>query len=211
MERMNRSKKYILYLLFILMLYIPALIAQDTSSNVTPGNQGDSKNKIDSAKVETIYQCRTHPQVLSNVEGRCPRCDKKLELRTLEEAFALLNDQGAKKPDLSLNYITKVVEGASDDSAEVTTDSATVTDSIDVEAVLAEYDFDVIDHDEDGMVYQCLKHPLEVDDEEWNCNTSGEPFTMVTIEEAKRNIRNIKVVKKTEQTEEADSTAEKNP
>jgi hypothetical protein len=209
---MNRSKNILFTLTYLLLFSTYVITAQESGSKPDLRNSGEEAAD-DTSNVQVIYQCQAHPQVLSNFEGRCPRCGNQLKEYTMEEAFANLSKSGVKKPDLSPKYVTKTVveeEEVLGDSA-ATADSAGVLDSAELEAILEEYDFDTIDHDGNGMVYQCLKHPLEVEDEEGDCYQCGAPFSYVSIDEAISNIKNMKKTEEPESTEEAEGSAANNP
>jgi hypothetical protein len=185
---MHSFKKHCLHLIIIFLVGASALIAQERSSKENTKNEKSLANSNDSSHVEYVYQCQVHPQIISNFEGRCPRCDLELKRFTLEQAFANLNEKGVKKPELSLNYITKKVEEDTTNS----TDTTAVKDSASVVHIdLSVYDWEAIDHDGDGNVWQCPNHPEEVEDEEGNCYQCGTAYVWRTVKDAKRKLMDL--------------------
>jgi uncharacterized protein with PIN domain len=203
------SKNYFLFVVIISLLCLSGIFAQENNNRVSAENQQSSEGNIDSSNVEKIYQCQIHPQILSNISGRCPRCELQLEHRTLQEAFANLGEKGAKKPELSLNYITRTVV----EEEEVIADSAEVTDTtitLNTE-ILAEYDFELLDHDGDGMLWQCPNHPLEFEDDEGRCVECKTYYEKLTIDSVKDVLVRMNSPKEPEGEEDVAGTNENKP
>lgn len=198
---MKGSKILLFTLTCLLFTYV---ISAQESGNKPGMRTAGGETANDTSNVQLIYQCQAHPQVLSNIDGRCPRCEMQLKAYTLEEAFANLSKSGVKKPELSPHYITKTVveeEVILDDSAEVG-DTVFVID----ETVLDDYDFDEIDHDGDGMLYQCPNHPKEFEDESGNCLVCDTQYEFLTIDQVKTNLVRKKQIK--EPDEKGQDTAD---
>jgi hypothetical protein len=203
---MYRTKNSLIATAYLVLFCIPAMFGQERIDTLGSKNAVRSDNSDNTPGVQIIYQCQVHPQVLSNLAGTCPRCGLQLKSLSIEEAFANLSKKGYKKPELSPHFLTKTVveEGA------VTDDSSEVSDTAFVAVNLDEYDFETIDHDGDGMLFQCPNDPLEFEDEDGNCLVCGTPYEYLTVDQVKANLLKIKKIKKPEEENE-ESTASNNP
>lgn len=206
---MKQFNIVIILTVFILLLNTNLFFAQDINYNENEKNQSEITEDQDSnffaaARDEIIYQCPIDFEVLSNVPGYCSKCEVRLKEYTLEEVINNLNEDGHKKPTL----VIKMMNIGKEEITE-TVDTATVQDTTGLNERIAAIDFLEIDHNEDGMVFQCPVCPEQIWDDVYSCAVCGSVFIEYTIEEVKANLRRGTQTEKQDEKEIGLSSSQK--
>jgi uncharacterized protein with PIN domain len=175
--------------ILILLITSYSFFAQEHSS--TPGTS-------DTAKTGMVYQCPKDLGVISNVPGRCSKCDSELIELTMDQAMDNLSGGGQKKPELKNKTINMGKEektgteevSLEDEKSNIGEDSLEVTKDKSLHDHSAEHSVNVdkTDRNRNGLVYQCPMCPDQLSDESSDCLNCGMELVKRSVEDAKKNV-----------------------
>jgi len=174
----------IVTLLTVLML-LPAafsIFAQEHSS--TPGTS-------DTAKTGMVYQCPKDLGVISNIPGRCSKCDSELIELTMDQAMDNLSGGGKKKPELKNKTINMGKEEKTGTEESLLEEKKGAIEEKDAEVIDDEEQMvnaSEIDRNKNGIIFQCPMCPDQLSDESSECGICGMELKKISVDDVQKNL-----------------------
>jgi len=92
-----------------LVILVAGLIISDSISNMVYGQTQEVQTKLKTSK----YTCPTHPEIVTDMPGKCPKCGTQLAQKTnmmqMPEPPAMKNDEPAMKKDTAATKMEPMV------------------------------------------------------------------------------------------------------
>ena len=169
-----------------------------TSLSFFAQEQSSKPNASDKTKDGMVYQCPVDRGVISNVPGRCSKCDSKLVELTMDEAMENLSGAGRKKPELKIKTMN-MGKNEKNETEEISpADTLGNLEEEGSEELDKESEHEhgeentvnvfKIDVNGDGKVYQCTMCPDQLSDESDECGKCGMELRKLTTQEAHKNL-----------------------
>ena len=92
-----------------LVILVAGLMIAGSMSNMVYGQTQETQAKLKTAK----YTCPTHPEIVADMPGKCPKCGAQLVQKTnsmqMPESPSMKNDKPAMKKDTAARKMEPMV------------------------------------------------------------------------------------------------------